>query len=230
MRKILLVNDDGYNAPGIVLVEEILKEFGEVYVVAPKEHQSGKGCSIILKSSYDYIKVDDHHYMVDGVPTSCTMFGLNALGVKFDLVVSGCNNGFNLSNDTMYSGTAGACFEALFQRIPAIALSCQFNFEIVKNNLSMVLNYIFNNNLLSSDYMLNVNFPLGEVVEGIKITELHPSYIKYEFKVDEGNSTYSDKRYNVDEGANEKSDVYAVHHGFISITPLRMNTFCKELL
>lgn len=225
---ILLVNDDGFGAEGIILVEEILQSFGEVYVVAPKEHQSGKGCSIILSPSYKYIKVDDHHYMVDGVPTSCTMFGLNGLGIDFDLVVSGCNKGFNLTIDTMYSGTVGACFEALFQRKPAIAISCDSNFDIVKENLKFVLDYIFENNLLSLQYLLNINFPLGKKVKGIKKTTLHPAHVKYNFEVDASSSTYKYRRYNVFDDAKEDSDVYAVNNGYVSITPLRMTTFNEE--
>lgn len=224
--KFLLVNDDGFGSEGITIVEEILKEYGEVFVVAPKEHQSGKGCSLFFKAEYNYEKIDPHHYIVEGTPAMCTMFGLGALNQQFDCVVSGCNDGWNLTCDTMYSGTVGACVESLFGRVSAIALSAQSGFDIVKKELGKVLDYIFNNELLSKDYMLNVNFP-KEKSKGIKLTSMHPAKIEYEFFLcDDG--TYSYRRKGVFDDAKRGSDVYAVMHDYISITPLRMNLFKEK--
>lgn len=217
----LLVNDDGYGADGIVLVEKILSEYGDVYVCAPMEHQSGKACSLEFKPLFKYDKIDNRHYRVEGTPSQSTCFGLNALGVKFDCVVSGCNYGYNLSGDTMYSGTVGACVQSLFQRVPAIALSAEESFDIVEEELRNVLDYILDNKLLSSDYILNVNFPQTKKAKGIKITSLHPCLIDYKYYLND-DGTFIYRRFNAHANAKRGSDVYAVEHGYISITPLNM--------
>lgn len=227
--KFLLVNDDGFGAEGIVLIEEILKKFGEVYVAAPMLVQSGKSCSISFGHPEKVKKYDDHHYAVDSVPTGCTSFGLNALGIDFDLVISGCNDGPNLSYDTMYSGTLGACFEAMFHEIPAIALSTsvRHDFTNVKKNIELVLRYIFDNKLYSKDYVLNVNFNKGDKCKGIRLTSLHTGTLKYHYEfIDEENVTHS--RYSLFDNPTRGSDVYAVNHNYISITPLGFHTFNKN--
>lgn len=225
--KILLVNDDGYGAKGIVLVEKLLKKYGEVFVVAPKQHQSGKGTSIDFNKPLEYKKIDDNHYILDSTPVNCTMFGLFGINQKFDLVVSGCNNGYNITLDTMYSGTIGACTQALFSRIPAVAISCQFNFEIVEKYFDMMFEYILDNNLLSKEYLLNVNFPLHDKVKGIKITKQHTPILEYNFEYED--NYVLDFRNNILEGAKRNTDVYAITHDYISITPLKMNQFSNRV-
>lgn len=224
--KILLVNDDGYGAKGIVLVEKLLQKYGEVFVVAPKYHQSGKGTSIDFNKPLKYEKIDEHHYILDSVPVNCTMFGLYAINQEIDLVVSGCNNGYNITLDTMYSGTIGACTQALFSGKPAVAFSCQFNFELVEKYFDEVFRYILDKNLLSTKYLLNVNFPIGDKVKGIEITKQHTPKIDYwfEFKDDE----VLDKRIDVTKNAKRGTDVYAVFHNMISITPLQINQFSEK--
>lgn len=224
--KILLVNDDGYGAQGIILVEKLLKKYGEVFVVAPKHHQSGKGTSIDFNRPLEYEKVDDHHYILDSVPVNCTMFGLHGIGQNIDLVVSGCNNGYNITLDTMYSGTIGACTQALFSGKPAIAISCQFNFDLVEKYFDEVFEFIINNQLISNKYVLNVNFPVGNIVEGIEITKQHTPKIDYTFEFI-GN-TVIDKRTSVVENAKKGTDVYAVFHNLVSITPLQINQFSNK--
>lgn len=221
--KILLVNDDGYGAKGIVLVEKLLQKYGEVFVVAPKHHQSGKGTSIDFNRPIGYEKIDDHHYILDSVPVNCTMFGLFGINQDIDLVVSGCNNGYNITLDTMYSGTIGACTQALFSGKPAVAISCQFNFDLVEKHFDEVFSFILNKNLLSNEYLLNVNFPVGDKVKGIQITKQHTPSIKYFFEYLK--DTVQDNRTSVVEGAKRGTDVYAVFHDIVSITPLQINQF-----
>ena len=224
---ILLVNDDGYGAEGIVLLEKLLKKYGEVYVVAPKNHQSGKGTSIDFGRPINYKKIDEKHYILESVPVNCTMFGLYGLGVNFDLVVSGCNHGYNITLDTMYSGTIGACTQALFSKVPAIAISCQFNYDLVEKYFDYVMEYILNKNLISTTYLLNVNFPVGNKVDGIEITKQHTPKIEYSFKFD--GEQVLDYRTNVMKGARRGTDVYAVYHDLISITPLQINQFNNKI-
>ena len=156
---ILLTNDDGINALGIKKVEEILKQYGNVFVVAPLVEQSGKACSINAYRSVKIHKIDKNHIAVDGSPVDCVEVALSMLDVDFDLIVSGCNNGYNLAHDVMYSGTCGACVQALFACKKAIALSMKYNQDVslLDDLLPETLNYIFKNNLLSTNYFLNLN-------------------------------------------------------------------------
>ena len=214
---ILLTNDDGYKAFGIKLLAKLLKEYGNVYIVAPKKVMSAKSVSIVLDRPIKVKKISKKVYSTDGTPADCVAFGLSSLGIKFDLVVSGINHGHNISYDTMYSGTIGACLQALTYKIPAIAFSCEHNFELVEKYFHEVMSQILNLKMLSSEYLLNVNFPIGEVVEGILETHIYyRDRTTYYEKV--GEDSYQALRNLDDEACKDlESDVYAVNHGLISI-------------
>jgi 5'-nucleotidase len=91
--------------------------------VAPAYQQSGKACSISTFLGITLKKIDNNHLSVDGTPVDCVEVACAMLNKKIDLVVSGCNSGYNLSQDVMYSGTCGACFQASLSKIPSIAFS-----------------------------------------------------------------------------------------------------------
>ena len=172
---ILLTNDDGINALGIKKVEEILSEYGNVYVVAPLVEQSGKGCSINAFKGVKIHKINNNHIAVEGSPVDCVEVALAMLDVNFDLVVSGCNNGYNLSQDVMYSGTCGACVQANLAKKKAIALSIK-NYHYFDNLdvvLKPTLDYVLKNDLLSENYFLNINFPTEVNHKGIKFTKVY---------------------------------------------------------
>ena len=217
---ILLTNDDGYNAFGIKTLKALLSKYGKVIVVAPKVVMSAKSVALNLKEPVEIIKESEDLYIVDSTPADCVAYALSSLGIKFDLVVSGINHGHNISYDTMYSGTIGACLQALTYRIPAIAFSCEHNFELVEKYFKEVMEYINSKSLLSTEYLLNVNFPLGEEVKGIKETHIfYRKEVTY-YEKREGN-TYQALRKLKDEECNDvSSDVYVVHHGYISISKL----------
>ncbi len=223
--KILLTNDDGIQSLGIQKMEEVLKKYGEVYVVAPMVEQSGKSCSI---SAHKGVKVeiyDERHIGVDGSPVDCVEVGFALTNIEFDLVVSGCNNGYNLANDVMYSGTCGACTQALFTKTKAMAFSCYNSdyFYQINKYVPKVMDYILKNNLLSYEYFLNVNFPNIDHVKEIKITKIcEPIYEKYRSLLVDNICTVSRKNLTL---FNEDSDIYAISNGFISITPLSQTTY-----
>lgn len=221
---ILLTNDDGYSALGINVVYDILKKYGNVYIVAPKKSMSAMSVSITLRKGFEVSQIKENIYAVDGTPADCVSFGLSYLGIKFDLVVSGCNHGFNISYDTLFSGTVGAALMSLTYEIPSIALSCENNFDILNKHLDEVMKFIFDNRLLSSDYLLNVNFPLGESIKGIKISELY--YRKdNNYFVKENDKYYAYR--NLDQGEYPlNSDCYLVYNGYVSITPLNKTLYC----
>ena len=225
---ILLTNDDGYNSEGILLLKEKLSKYGTVVIVAPLKHMSAKSVSITIGQGFHVHKMENNVFACDGTPADCVSFACNVLDIKFDLVVSGCNNGFNISYDTMYSGTIGAALEALTYRIPSIAVSCEFNFDIVNQHFNEVFKYILDKKLLSQEYLLNINFPLGDEIKGMKISTLYYRDDKYFFiKKEDGYNAY--RNCQTDFSDDKESDCYLVNNGFISITPLNKSYFSKEI-
>ena len=124
--RILITNDDGYQAKGIKTLVEIMKQFGEVTVISPKTHQSGMAWALSL--GFKQIAHKDlgngWHYL-DATPASCVKFGLNTIFADNypDVVVSGINHGSNASVASCYSGTLGAAAEAALNGVPAIGVS-----------------------------------------------------------------------------------------------------------
>lgn len=224
--KILLVNDDGYEAYGITLLNRLLSKYGEVYQVAPLYHQSGKSCALLIGQEMEVKQINSRSIALDGTPANCTSFGLNALNIEFDIVVSGCNHGLNTSIDTMYSGTIGACYEALINKIPAIAFSCNNNFEVVENNFDLLWNYIIENKLINNEYLLNINFPTDNHVKGINICKPHFSLAKYTYSFNENKTSFIRK--DAYKNPTIDSDAYAVQNGFIAIVPLSYSSFSKK--
>ena len=123
--KILICNDDGYQAPGLVALYEALKDLGDVTVVAPEVNNSAKSNALTLHSPMYVHEAANGFRFINGTPADCMHIALTGLlGYRPDLVVSGINNGANMGDDTIYSGTVGAAMEAYLFGIPAIAF-CQ---------------------------------------------------------------------------------------------------------
>jgi 5'-nucleotidase len=122
--KILLSNDDGYQAPGLVALHAALRQVADVEVVAPEQNNSAKSNALTLHSPlYVHTAANGFRY-VNGTPADCVHIALTGLlGYRPDLVVSGINNGANMGDDTIYSGTVGAAMEGYLFGIPAIAMS-----------------------------------------------------------------------------------------------------------
>ncbi len=122
--KILISNDDGYQAPGIVALHEALKDLAGVEVVAPEHNNSAKSNALTLNSPLYVTSVANGFRYVNGTPADCVHIALTGLlGYRPDLVISGINNGANMGDDTIYSGTVGAAMEGYLFGIPAIAIS-----------------------------------------------------------------------------------------------------------
>lgn len=122
--KILISNDDGYQAPGIVALHDALKRFADVEVVAPEHNNSAKSNALTLHSPLYVHRAANGFRYVNGTPADCVHVALTGLlGYRPDLVVSGINNGANMGDDTIYSGTVGAAMEGYLFGIPAIAFS-----------------------------------------------------------------------------------------------------------
>jgi 5'-nucleotidase len=124
--RILIANDDGIQAPGLKVLEDVARQLSpDVWVVAPETEQSAAGHSLTLARPLYLREVSERRYAVDGTPTDCVMLAVNHLlrDHRPDLVLSGVNRGGNLGEDVTYSGTVAAAMEATLLGLPAIAFS-----------------------------------------------------------------------------------------------------------
>lgn len=172
MRKILITNDDGIDADGLIRLAKAAKEFGEVWVVAPDSQRSAMSHSITLRHSIEAWQCDFpisgvHAYACNGTPADCVRIGvLNIVPGSPDHVFSGINYGYNAATDLQYSATAGAAFEAAFQGIHSIAFSEEAvkTHEVTDAFLSEIMADLLERPL-GKNQIWNVNFP------GCSITE-----------------------------------------------------------
>ena len=122
--KILISNDDGYQAAGIVALYEALKDIADVEVIAPEQNNSAKSNALTLHSPLHVTRAANGFRYINGTPADCVHIALTGLlGYRPDLVVSGINNGANMGDDTIYSGTVGAAMEGYLFGVPSIAFS-----------------------------------------------------------------------------------------------------------
>lgn len=172
MKHILITNDDGIEAEGLLRLARVAKEFGEVWVVAPDSQRSAMSHSITLRHSVEVWEVDFpvegvHAYACNGTPGDCVRIGvLNIVEGKTDHVFSGINYGYNTASDLQYSATAGAAFEAAFQGVHTIAFSedaCEHH-EVTDRYLREVLEELMACPL-GVNQIWNVNFPSCELKE-----------------------------------------------------------------
>ncbi|OHX12990.1 5'/3'-nucleotidase SurE [Chromobacterium sphagni] len=122
--KFLLSNDDGYSAPGLAMLAQTLQRYGDVVVVAPERDRSGASNSLTLDRPLTVRKAANGFYYVNGTPTDCVHLAVTGLlDYRPDMVFSGINNGPNMGDDTLYSGTVAAATEGFMLGIPSIAVS-----------------------------------------------------------------------------------------------------------
>lgn len=171
--KILITNDDGINAPGIIRLAKVAKKYGEVWIVAPDSQRSGASHSINLHVPITVTKVSFpvegvEAYQTSGTPADCARVGiLSIVPDKPDLVLSGINYGHNAGSDVMYSGTVGAAMEAMFQGIAAIAISeggCPGGDVVTEEYLEEILDEYVNRGYVE-DEIININFPACDLSE-----------------------------------------------------------------
>jgi len=163
--KILISNDDGYQAPGIVALYEALKDVAEVEVVAPEHNNSAKSNALTLAAPlYVHTSHNGFRY-INGTPADCVHIALTGLlGYRPDLVVSGINNGANMGDDTIYSGTVGAAMEGYLFGVPAIAFSqTKRGWEHIEDAArvarEMVQRMLQQQLVGAQPWLLNVNIP-----------------------------------------------------------------------
>ena len=177
--RILITNDDGYQAKGIKILAEIIKEFGEVTVIAPKHHQSGMSMAVSLGfKQIAHKDLGEGWHYVDATPASCVKFGLNTMFLDNypDVVVSGINHGSNASTASCYSGTLGAAEEAALNGIPAIGVSLDTlhpnaDFSGVAAHFGAIFQKLMSDLPKKYGVYYNVNFPdiPSTEIKGVRI-------------------------------------------------------------
>lgn len=224
MMKILITNDDGIKAEGLLGLVRWACKYGEVTVCAPLHEQSGKSQGIdifhpIAVSKYDLCP-EVEAYAVESTPADCVRFGIIGLGKKYDLVISGINRGYNIGQDIVYSGTVGSVMEAAAQGVNGLAISTSpSTLQAALEQLDYVYKFIERNNLYALCDVYNVNIP--ENPQGIRIT--HQGKAKYSDEwVDMGNGTYTQVGQFIFENTkNLDLDTDCVMNGYVSITPMQ---------
>ncbi|MCF0149300.1 MAG: 5'/3'-nucleotidase SurE [Clostridium sp.] len=234
--KILITNDDGIDARGILALAKEISRKHEVTVVAPREQKSASSHSI---SIHNPIKIREENldenfkaYSLVGTPADCTQAGLSLLCEDIDLVISGINRGLNCGTDILYSGTVSAAIEGAIYNVPSIAISMEVDWERHNEDYTKAAKWISKvvdiaeKNYLRNDVVLNVNVPntLEEEIKGIKVCRLGKSTYKTNYILLEDNEdkTYITKGTR-NEISEEDSDLYFLSQGYVTLTPLHFD-------
>lgn len=229
---ILLANDDGYDAPGLsILAEALQAQHHKITTVAPRENKSGCGMGLSLRRSVDVEQTSPRNFVVDGTPADCVYIGLNNLiDEPVDLVISGINNGPNLANDILYSGTFAAAMEARYLPIPAIAMSITErnvkHYETAARLAVDLSNSISQLAFKSLIAVLNVNLPDVPMMDlrGYKATLMGDRHeplapIRKSGDLNKGTYIAGPAGDFVRRKRNKMQDFEAVDQGYASITP-----------
>jgi 5'-nucleotidase len=232
--KILLSNDDGFQAPGLVALHDAIRDLADVEVVAPEHNNSAKSNALTLYAPLSVREANNGFRYVNGTPADCVHVALTGLlGYKPDLVVSGINNGANMGDDTIYSGTVGAAMEGYLFGIPAIAFSqTQKGWANVdaaarkaRELVARTLEQVSRDN---SPWLLNVNIP------NLAYDELGPFRVcrlgrrHAAEKVIAQQSPHGETLYWIGgagpaKDGGEGTDFFATAHNEISVTPLKVD-------
>lgn len=230
--RILISNDDGVLAPGIHSLNNELRKIADCDVVAPDRNRSGASNSLTLSRPLRAKKMDNGFVSVEGTPTDCVHLALTGyLEYQPDIVVSGINDGANLGDDILYSGTVAAAMEGRYLGLPAVAVSLvgyqvhhyDTAARVVKNLVSKL-----RENPLPKQTILNVNvpdLPYSEI-SGIEVTRLGTRHCAEPMvkEVDpRGHTIYWVGPPGPEEDCGPGTDFYAVKRGAVSVTPLQLD-------
>jgi 5'-nucleotidase len=235
--RILVSNDDGIYADGLWILARELSQIARIYIVAPDREQSAVGTSVSLRKPLRAQKISPLFpgiaaYSVEGTPSDAVIVGLGKIvQEKIDLVISGINQGSNLGEDVLISGTVGAALSAYLRGFPAVAVSCphdRWDKAYLKEvaRFTTLLVRRLNDAAVPANLFLNVNMPdlPMSAVTGVKITGLaHRSHVN---TVEEGHdgkrAYYMLVRESTNHQADRRADIWAASQGNITITPLHL--------
>lgn len=233
--KILISNDDGYRSEGIRALTDALAPLAEITVVAPDRNRSGASNSLTLDVPLRVFPFDTNRYFVaNGTPTDCVHLAISGLFEHdHDMVVSGINDGANLGDDVLYSGTVAAAIEGRFLGLPAIAVSLvigpnsgQHYATAARVAAEMVMR--IQRSPLHQATILNVNVPdlPYEQLKGYRATRLgfrHRSEPIVRSQDPRGRPVYWVGPAGLGQDAGEGTDFDAVAQGYVSVTPLQID-------
>lgn len=230
--KILISNDDGVHAPGLSYLAESLGKIADITVVAPDRNRSGVSNSLTLDHPLRVVTTANGFFSVNGTPTDCVHLAVTGLLKEVpDMVVSGINEGSNLSDDVLYSGTVAAATEGRFLGLPSIAISlagphCE-HYDTAARIARLLVEHL-HQQPLTSNTILNVNvpdLPFSEL-HGIEVTRLGTRHIaEPTIKAFDprGRKIYWVGQPGPEQDAGPGTDFYAVNSGFVSVTPLHLD-------
>lgn len=233
--RILVTNDDGIDAIGILALAKELEKEHEVIVAAPSEQKSASGHSItitrpLLVKEVKLPGLKSKAYSIDGTPADCVRVALDKLtDGNIDMVVSGINYGVNLGTDVLYSGTVSAAIEAAFYKLPSIAVSQHVkdgfeNFNTAAKYASSVLK-IAKENDLEGKMVLSVNVPAlpQEEIKGIKVCKVGArSYTNNYVPIrQEEDGVVYELRDELIDVHHEGTDTFYLRDGYVTISPLQ---------
>ena len=237
--KILLSNDDGVNAKGIEVLYQALSQIADVVVVAPDRNCSGSSNSLTLLNPLRTHTHDNAFISVNGTPSDCVQLAINKL-LDFtpDLVVSGINNGANLGDDTLYSGTVAAASEGRLLGLPAIAVSlCSKSESHYETAAAVTVELVkeIQAHPLATGQIINLNVPDVPLAElnGLKVTRLgsrHKAETMQEQTDPWGRKIYWYGHLGEAQDAGEGTDFHAVANHYASVTPLTVDMTAKSSL
>lgn len=235
--RILICNDDGIHAPGIAVLHNAVKEFGELHVIAPDVERSAAGHAITLADPIKSMPVDKNGeffgFGIGGTPADCIKLAVCAMmkDTPPDLVLSGINLGSNTGISVIYSGTVSAATEGVVLGLPGIAFSlCTYTdpqWEMAGRIVNELTKKIIENPM-PPNVLLNVNIPNVpyDQLKGIKITRMGRSRFieKFHKRLDPRGRTYYwlDGALEVHDDGDDV-DIHAVHDGYVSITPIHLD-------
>lgn len=230
---ILVTNDDGVHAPGIIALFRAMKELGEAFIVAPDRERSAVGHSLTLHRPLKVEELRENVFSVNGTPTDCVALAVHKiLPRRPDLIASGINRGANLGDDITYSGTVSAAMEGTILSVPSFAVSVigdrPFHYEAAMHYAVQVGGYILDK-ALPYDTLLNVNVPNVprlDIIKGVRITRQGKRV--YDNAIQEVFSPWGDRHYWIGGGKpyweqGEDMDIQAVLEGYVSVTPVHLD-------
>ena len=230
--RILLSNDDGYQAPGIVFLADALASVADIFVVAPERDRSGASNSLTLENPIRARHMDNGFIRVDGTPTDCVHLAITGLlAEEPDMVISGINAGANMGDDVIYSGTVAAAMEGRFLGLPAIAISlvgAEYLHYATAARVARLLVERLHHEPLPADTILNVNVPdlPWDKLGGFEATRLghrHKAEPVIRATDPRGRDIYWVGPPGAEQDAGPGTDFHALRHNRVSVTPIQVD-------
>ncbi len=237
--KILVSNDDGYHAEGIIALADALSELAHVTVVAPDRDRSGASNSLTLDNPIRAFRQENGFYRVEGTPTDCVHLAVTGLlEEEHDMVVAGINAGANLGDDVLYSGTVAAATEGRFLGLPAMAVSLAGHESKHYQTACIVARKLVGQlrcEPLPADTILNVNVPdlPWEEIAGFEVTRLghrHKAEPMIEDVDPRGRRIFWVGPPGGEQDSGPGTDFFAIRNKRVSITPLQVDLTCYTAL